>query len=361
MDIHSAPGSENGWNHSGLLGGIGFLMTSMGYANAQRYLENVLRPIVQFASTPEYSPVVAMISPLNEPRAAMIGETQVMSLNSQIYQLIRGVTGEGKGPYIAFSDGLLGLTAYNALSFSPGNDRVGVDAHTYGQVFVVPLTQLSYAQRLAGACASGAGVRASMARQLTITGEVTLASTDCGLYLNGVGSGSRYEGTFDGATKVGDCATVTDYKSYTDDDKRDLQVIFSAWQEASLNHFYWTWRIALDANGDHPNPLWDAQLGLSEGWIPADVRHSDGVCSQNGHPLASVASASTTIAPASLPWPPATISGATRTYSYAQTGKPTTLSAGRGNGWANPSDTASAFTPSAGVQYPFAWPTQPAS
>jgi glucan 1,3-beta-glucosidase len=52
---------------------------------------------------------------------------------------------------------------------------------------------------------------------LTNAGEFSNAVTDCGLFLNGVGLGTRYEGTYtDGSTwpKVGSCTTWTDWQNY---------------------------------------------------------------------------------------------------------------------------------------------------
>ncbi|KAJ7673000.1 glycoside hydrolase superfamily [Mycena polygramma] len=39
LDLHTAPGSQNGYNHSGRLGQVNFLNGVMGYANAQLMLD----------------------------------------------------------------------------------------------------------------------------------------------------------------------------------------------------------------------------------------------------------------------------------------------------------------------------------
>ncbi|KAJ7749874.1 hypothetical protein B0H14DRAFT_2982592, partial [Mycena olivaceomarginata] len=53
LDLHTAPGSQNGYNHSGKLETISFLNGPMGFANAQRMLDYI-RIIVEFISQPEY-------------------------------------------------------------------------------------------------------------------------------------------------------------------------------------------------------------------------------------------------------------------------------------------------------------------
>lgn len=49
---------------------------------------------------------------------------------------------------------------------------------------------------------------------LTAAGEFSNAVTDCGLYLNGVSLGTRYEGTFDTTVVTGDCKPWTDWQNY---------------------------------------------------------------------------------------------------------------------------------------------------
>ena len=58
---------------------------------------------------------------------------------------------------------------------------------------------------------------------LTTAGEFSNAVTDCGLFLNGVGLGTRYEGTYTGAwPAVGNCSTWTDYQNYDNTTKADI-------------------------------------------------------------------------------------------------------------------------------------------
>ena len=52
LDLHTAPGSQNGYNHSGKFGQVDWLNGVMGYANAQRML-NYVRIFTEFISQPE--------------------------------------------------------------------------------------------------------------------------------------------------------------------------------------------------------------------------------------------------------------------------------------------------------------------
>ena len=60
---------------------------------------------------------------------------------------------------------------------------------------------------------------------LTQAGEFSNAVTDCGLWVNGVSLGARYEGTFapDPSPKVGDCDEWIDFQSWNQTMKQDIQ------------------------------------------------------------------------------------------------------------------------------------------
>jgi glucan 1,3-beta-glucosidase len=74
LDLHTIPGSQNGYNHSGRVGGtINFLFGIMGIANAQRTL-GYIRIITEFISQPEWQAVVPMFGVVNEPIPGVIGQ-----------------------------------------------------------------------------------------------------------------------------------------------------------------------------------------------------------------------------------------------------------------------------------------------
>ena len=72
LDLHTLPGSQNGWNHSGKDGSINVLHGPMGYANAQRSLDYI-RIIAEFISQPQYKDVVTIFGITNEPQASVDG------------------------------------------------------------------------------------------------------------------------------------------------------------------------------------------------------------------------------------------------------------------------------------------------
>ncbi|PLW49293.1 hypothetical protein PCASD_02735 [Puccinia coronata f. sp. avenae] len=400
LDLHAVPGSQNGWNHSGKLGTIGFLHGSMGVANAQRAL-NYVRTLTQFISQSQYKNVVPMFSVLNEAQTNVIGANSMRSWYYQVYQMLRAIggTGEGNGPFMVIHDGFSGGTTW--AGFLQGADRLGLDSHQYlcfgaQNSDSVPVNSAKPCQQwatLANASSTAFG--------LSITGEFSLAINDCGLYVNNVGSGTRFEGTFptaanpDGQYKrVGSCNQWLDDRLWTPEIKNAFADLAQTQQDVMRNSFFWTWKIGNSTAQDHvPNPMWNYQGGLHNGYIRSDARSSNGRCA------AVVAGLGGTYAPTSVSgdlaswqvggagagqilasetqkynkFPPDAISGgpgganypSASLPHYVATGTPVTLvpapvatgtnHIGAGSGWANPQDTAKWWIAQSGCKYPDPW------
>ena len=121
--------------------------------------------------------------------------------------------GEGNGAYISFHDGFFTLPDW--AGFMPNADRIALDEHPYicfNAQSDAPMS--SYAQTPCNTWASL--FNTSMAAfGLTAAGEWSNAVTDCGLWVNGVGLGTRYEGTYTGTWPVvGSCTPWTDWQSW---------------------------------------------------------------------------------------------------------------------------------------------------
>ncbi|KAF8894486.1 glycoside hydrolase family 5 protein [Infundibulicybe gibba] len=382
LDLHALPGSQNGWNHSGRLGAINFLNGPMGYANAQRSLDYI-RILAEFISQPQYKNVVTMFGIMNEPQASTIGQDALSRFYLEAYNIIRqaGGTGAGNGPFISIHDAFLPRSSW--VDVLPNADRVTLDSHPYlcfgGQSDAAMST---YAK--APCTTWGAPVNTSMgAFGLTNAGEWSNAVTDCGLWLNGVNLGVRYEGTYaGGGARVGSCDQWTDWQNYNDEMKNSIKNFALSSMDALQNWFFWTWKIGNStASGKVESPAWSYQLGLQQGWMPQDPRDATGACGnaspwtpplqswQIGGNGAGNIPASVTSA---LSWPPPSISNAgavTLLPSYTPTGPvptlpaPTLTSSGSkatatadaGNGWANPNDKAGMMVQIPGCSYLDPW------
>jgi len=381
LDLHTIPGSQNGWNHSGKNGEIDFMNGAMGYANAQRTLDYI-RIIAEFISQPEYAPVVPFFGIMNEPTpgAGAYSQTDIENFNAQAYRIIRnlGGTGAGNGPFISISEGFLGLSQW--AGFLAGADRLAIDAHPYlifGDLVDGPPSVFPPLP-----CQWGGDFGTSMsAFGMTIAGEWSNAINDCGLYLNGVGQGTRYEGTLDGGAAMGSCDTWNNYQSWNQSTKDALKSLGMSTMDSLQNWFFWTWTIGeSSATGQVEAPFWSYKLGLQEGWIVSDPRQAQGHCvslGQTGNSFTgNLTGAEVGAVPGATPttldtyaWPPNAIAGTplAQLAQYTTAGPVPTLpvptfsgpaaseTASLGDGWTDPADTTLMAIPVAGCTYPDGW------
>ncbi|CAE6415024.1 unnamed protein product [Rhizoctonia solani] len=389
LDLHAVPGSQNAWNHSGRLGhGINFLNGPMGLANAQRTL-NYIRILTQFISQPQYKDVIPFFGVVNEALVPTIGQDQIGSFYMEVYNIIRNIsgTGEGNGPMISVHDGFIGLNEWNG--FFEGADRVALDTHTYlafGGVGNDPLNE----QVLKPCQAWASNVNNSMKNfGFIAAGEWSNAMNDCGLNVNGVDLGTRYEGTYIGfagrGLGAGACDQWTDYQKWDATTRAAVREFNMASMDALQNWFFWTWHIG---NSSLTNkieaPFWSYKLGLAEGWITKDPREAYGTCASQGLPSnpfnaplqawQTGGAGAGNIVPAQMAkygtWPPTTINNANAPYAtYTQTASITTMPAptytavhgkttktfDAGSGWYKTDDTGPAYTTVAGCMYAPAW------
>ncbi|KAF7298343.1 Glycoside hydrolase family 5 protein [Mycena kentingensis (nom. inval.)] len=388
LDLHTIPGSQNGFNHSGKLGQINFLNGPMGVANAQRALDYI-RIITEFIAQEQWQDVVQMFGIMNEPREAIIGRDSLNAFYIEAYNMIRGITGIGKGPYISFHDGFGGVSKW--AGFMEGADRVVLDTHPYwsfsGSPNREPIATGTDADSAGGDWPSrtcdnwGGSLNSSRSNfGITVAGEWSSGFNDCGMYLNGVNGTAHY----------GDCSFWEDASQWDAASIAGVRAFNEASMDTFQDFFFWTWRIGEAADGVVRSPLWSYKAGLAGGWIPKDPREAAGKCARVGvrgtqfdgkyESWMTGGAGAGTIAQAATAewaqWPVTAVSnagnilptyatgGAIPTLTFALPSPSVTGTASAqaasaptagGSGWANSGDTTLIATPVAGCVYPNAW------
>ncbi|KAB5588979.1 glucan 1,3-beta-glucosidase D [Ceratobasidium theobromae] len=317
VDLHTIPGSQNAFDHSGKRGDINFMRGTMGVANAQRAL-NVMRSLTEFISRDEYKDVVQMFGVMNEPMSMRIGMDSLTSFYVEMHDMMRNLTGAGKGPWISLHDGF-DFSSVTADGFMPGADRLAVASHLYFS-FATPLNSAPLAQQTRLPCTQWASRFNSTLDKgiFASAGEWSLGFNDCAYFLNGASAGYRYDGTLSTYTgpRIGSCAPWLDSSNWTDE-----------------NYFFWTWRIGESSRtGQVNSPLWSYKLGLERGYMPTDPRQAAGTC-RNSNPRRQTFTPNTVSnIPASYKsrfrFPPATIVDAPNgVVTYVPTGTPVVMPA----------------------------------
>jgi glucan 1,3-beta-glucosidase len=89
--------------------------------------------------------------------------------------------------------------------------------------------------------------------------------TDCTRYLNGYGRGARYDGTFPGSSRIGDCSWRDDLskwpQSYKDDTARYIEAQIAAFEKKTQGWFWWNFKTESSAE-------WDAFRLIDAGIFP---------------------------------------------------------------------------------------------
>jgi glucan 1,3-beta-glucosidase len=262
IDLHGAPGSQNGFDNSGQT------LPFPQWQTQTSYVQRTNAIIKTLANMYKDSPVASVITPLNEP-AGFDGE-QVLNVTKQYYY---DSYGNIRYPYgssrqsnniVMIQDAFQPATYWNGFMPPPQFQGVILDTHIY-QTFSNEMNAWSFDQHIQAACETKSNLTVS--QLWLVVGEWSPAPNDCAPSLNGPGTGSRYAGTFPNSTRVGSCEGLTGKGStFSSDYKTFLRKFWEAQAityEAVQGWLQWTWKTE-DADE------WSYSAGLAYGWIPQD-------------------------------------------------------------------------------------------
>ncbi|KAF5385032.1 hypothetical protein D9615_001239 [Tricholomella constricta] len=261
VDLHGAPGSQNGFDNSGLkTSNPSWHLSDSNIARTNAVIKTIANTYKDSTS------VVPAIAPLNEP-AGFLGD-KMLSVTRQYwydsYGSIRYPYGSSQqsNTVVVIHDAFQPLSYWQGFMPYPGWEGVVLDTHIY-QMFSVADNQMSDAQHIQTACSKASSL--SNASLWVIVGEWTPAATDCAKYLNGRGVGSRYDGSYPGSTRVGSCTGKTGKAStFSAQYKTFLRQYWEAQTstfEKGQGWIQWTWKAEIADE-------WSYQAGLANGWIP---------------------------------------------------------------------------------------------
>ncbi|KAJ1894881.1 hypothetical protein LPJ66_004923 [Kickxella alabastrina] len=263
LDLHGAPGSQNGFDNSGRRGSPQWLYSR---TNIDRTLD-ALNKMSQLAA--EWEDVVYGIQIMNEPSRWKWPAADIFKFYNEAYELVRGISPD---TYFMIHDTFLSPNDWPSLVNTTWTNAL-MDTHIYQMFdeYVVSLDESAHIDLVA-----------KMAENITIfdrsqfgvvVGEFSAATHDCTKYINGLGRGSRWEGTLEGMDRphcpFETCSCTGDYgsnyKEFSTHYKRFLRRYIDAqlaiYDKEILGWFYWNFKT-------EGAPEWDYLLGVEQGWIP---------------------------------------------------------------------------------------------
>ncbi|KAH8118016.1 glycoside hydrolase family 5 protein [Phellopilus nigrolimitatus] len=272
VDLHGAPGSQNGYDNSGQRTNSPTWATDEG--NVNRTIE-----ILTFIAE-NIGGMVDVLELLNE--AAGFTSSSWAATIRQFWQDGYTAARSAAGPQmkIMIGDAFLGVQSWDDFLTPPSAEGVLMDNHQY-QIFSVDELSRSQDEHISFACSLNSTLLDFDQNNLwTIVGEWSAASTDCAMWLNGRGIGARWDGSYfptSGTTALGSCTGLTGNSSnFSSDYKTFLRKYWEVQVdigESVQGWVWWTWKAE---NADE----WSYQKGLAGGWIPQDPTEKlyPGIC-----------------------------------------------------------------------------------
>ncbi|KAF2203320.1 glycoside hydrolase [Delitschia confertaspora ATCC 74209] len=269
IDLHGAPGSQNGFDNSGQKGGINW---TGGDTTAQTL--RVLNTISKKYAQKGYQDVVIGVQLLNEPLMTNgdLNEGTVRQFYRDGYGQVREISDTP----VILHDGFKPPNTWNGFLTPSDNNaqNVAMDHHEYYVFSPDQVSREPWQQRQA-VCNSVQ--QYTGADKWTFIGEWSGAMTDCAPWLNGRGTGSRYQGEFPGSWYVGNCAGKTgDVRSwsqtYKDDVRGFIEAQLQAYEGLTQGWIFWNFKtegrtagewdlFQLLDNGVFPQPLSNRKFG----------------------------------------------------------------------------------------------------
>ena len=258
LDLHGAPGSQNGFDNSGRYGPIDWQQGD----TVQQTITAIQNLAQRYSGDTD---TVTTIELLNEPLGPDLNLDEILTYYQSGYQTVQSASSNfATTIHDAFED----IQAYwnGKFTATSGDQNIILDTHQY-QIFSPSQVAMSPSAHVSAACALGPDLAGT--DKWTVVGEWTGAQTDCAKWLNGLGKGARYDGTFPGSSYVASCdgkdvGTVQDLST---DDQNNIASFIDAQLDAYEEHtgwIFWTWRT-------ESAPEWHLQNLTAAGLFPQPV------------------------------------------------------------------------------------------
>lgn len=244
--------SQNGYDNSGHL----VATPEWTSGDSVSATEQVMQMIASRYGSGNYSDVLAGIELMNEPLMSELpgGRDAVQGYYQDGFNIVKGAG----STTVVIQDGFDNPSSWNG--FLTGTGTI-VDHHQY-QVFTNAYVALTPEQHVSTVYSDAAQFAPGVDKTLVV-GEWTAAMTDCAPTLNGYGIGARYDGTYSkqnpdgtyqGSTYVGSCATINFIDEWSDYNKTTttnfINAQINAYETQAQGWSFWNFKTEAAAEWD---------------------------------------------------------------------------------------------------------------
>lgn len=278
IDLHGVPGSQNGFDNSGKRGKVGWFDQEINLKVTMKALEYIF----QKYGDASLADTITGIEIVNEPMIPSLNESKVLQFTYDSYYHFREKYGsenwfvvqEGFEPIgywnhhlnDNFSNISLSYTTCKNISNVTLNDQqfsgIVIDHHHY-EVFSSSQLEKSAVERVEGIISYANAIQEEQKFHPSLVGEWSGAITDCARWLNGVGTGARYDNTFSPdqlireeksktafksrfAQKTRTCSNVREYSQmspeHRDDIREFIEVQLLSYEMDSAGWIFWNYK-----------------------------------------------------------------------------------------------------------------------
>lgn len=231
IDLHGVPGSQNGFDNSGYrdIGYPGWFNSTENVDLTYKVLKHIYHKYGSFGMTKKYPDTIIGIEVVNEPLSPQISIQNILDFYENTYHDARYI--QQTNNTIVFHDAFKELGYWddfltfqsNNTNLTSNNYNIMIDHHHY-EVFTAGALKMNITQHLNSIKSYSKGVKRELKSHPAVVGEWLAALTDCTPWLNGVGLGSRYEGTapYDN-DRIGSCSDINDFSKWSKERKKNYR------------------------------------------------------------------------------------------------------------------------------------------
>ncbi|ODV65429.1 hypothetical protein HYPBUDRAFT_150080 [Hyphopichia burtonii NRRL Y-1933] len=254
VDLHGVPGSQNGFDNSGLRTPVpGWFNNTENVDVSKKVLHHLFAKYGGSNFTQLYNDTVYGVSVVNEPFST--GGLPLDNLTDFMdYAYHDGRKAQQVNNTIIYHDGFQQIGYWNYWRNSTGanpdprqqNYNILIDHHHYAS-FDIPSLNRTIEETVNFTREWGNQLAEEQPVHPSVVGEWSAALTDCTPWLNGVGRGARYDNTFTTPNKYfGSCAGINDFDTWSDEHKTNtrkfVEIQLLEFTTKAKGFIYWTWK-----------------------------------------------------------------------------------------------------------------------